>query len=44
MVGKPARKKQGDGRVLPMHLERAWFRGDSFIDASLILIGFLEHF
>ena len=44
MVSKPERKKQLDGRVLPMHLERAWFRGYTFIDASLILISFLEHF
>ena len=40
MVGKLERKKQLDGRVLPLHLGCAWFRGDIFIDASLIL----EHF
>ena len=44
MVGKPEQKKQLDGQVLPMHLERTWFSGDIFIDASLILISFLEHF
>ena len=44
MVGKLERKKQLDGRVLPMHLERAWFRGYTFVDASLILISFLKHF
>ena len=44
MVGKPERKTQLDGWVLPMHLELAWLRGDIFIDASLILTSFLEHF
>ncbi len=44
MVDKPERKKQLGGLLLPMHLERAWFRGDIFIGASPILISFLEHF
>ena len=32
MVGAPERTKQLCGRVLPIHLERAGLRADSFID------------
>lgn len=32
MVGSPERTKQLYGRVLPIHLERAGLRGDSFLD------------
>lgn len=32
MVGAPERTKQLYGRVLPVHLERAGLRGDSYID------------
>jgi hypothetical protein len=32
MVGAPERTKQLYGRVLPIHLERAGLRADSFID------------
>jgi hypothetical protein len=32
MVGTPERVKQLYGRVLPIHLERAGQRADSFID------------
>ena len=32
MVGSPERTKQLYGRVLPIHLERAGLRGDSYID------------
>jgi len=32
MVGTPERVKQLYGRVLPIHLERAGLRGDSYLD------------
>ena len=32
MVGTPERVKQLCGRVLPIHLERAVLRGDSYLD------------
>ena len=32
MVGTPKRVKQLYGRVLPIHLERAGFRGGSYLD------------